>query len=121
MITIRQDHLCPGGKELVVANGLYRRLGADRHENRGFDISVGGLQYPCARGGFGIFMEDFKNGLNLYFLNLPIFRIFAKLASLEIFGVMAPVREEKSVETPGPWPERKLSECATTPIVTAPS
>jgi len=38
-------------------------LRADRHENRGFDGSMGRVQEARARTGLGAFRNDFKEGL----------------------------------------------------------
>ena len=52
VIRVGQEHARAGGAELVGSQALDRRLCSDRHERRGLDRAVRGLEpaQPCGRG-----------------------------------------------------------------------
>jgi hypothetical protein len=46
VVGVAQDDLRPGGDELLGCQRLHRAQGPDRHEHRGFDRAVRGLENP---------------------------------------------------------------------------
>ena len=60
VIGIAENDLGAGLEEILRRQGLDRPQGSHRHENRGFDATVGGLKRSATGRGFGGLGTDFK-------------------------------------------------------------